>query len=125
MRRGGKLGIALVGAIFLVLIHNPRSRAEIAPGFESGNALKAVCEATTSYERAECFGYIEAIWDAMAARNSINGFKICRPTSETGITVGQIRDVVLMFLNSHPEVRHNNAAGLVAGAFNAAFPCLN
>ncbi|UOY35614.1 hypothetical protein LCD50_13435 [Enterobacter kobei] len=38
-------------------------------------------------------------------------------------TVGQIEDVVGLYLDNHPELRTRNATVLVADALSVAFPC--
>jgi hypothetical protein len=39
------------------------------------------------------------------------------------LTSNQAADVVLKHLRDHPELRHLGAAGLVAQALEAGFPC--
>jgi hypothetical protein len=66
-----------------------------------------------------CLGYIMGIVDALDG-NQIGGQKACFSASMTG---GQIRDVVVKFLQSHPEIRHYQASGVVTEALAQAFPC--
>ena len=72
-------------------------------------------------------GYIEGVVDAAATptvanqtKGSIRGWTFCIPTA---VTRRQSADVVLKWLEVHPEVRHNLANGLVGGALQESFPC--
>jgi hypothetical protein len=86
-----------------------------------GNALYSCCAVPTKDETATsiCIGYVDAIADVMAA-NAINGFSACIPLT---VRNPQLLDVVNQYLRANPAERHRAAAGLVAAALSAAFPC--
>ena len=97
--------------------------AQPAPtsSFLTGNDLKEDCNQPVDAVRSSaCTGYTVGIADALAAGNSINGYRACFPS---GVTRGQVRDVVAHFLDQHPADRHLPAVGLTAIALSAAFPC--
>lgn len=48
------------------------------------------------------------------------GKYICTPD---GVTATQKKDIVVRYLQVHPEERHYNAASTVWAAFKVAFPC--
>jgi hypothetical protein len=66
---------------------------------------------------AECYGYIHGAADSVRMR--IGSF--CLP--ERGITNGIITQVVLAYLDKHPERLHLTAACLVEEGLTAAYPC--
>jgi hypothetical protein len=54
-------------------------------------------------------------------RDSVSGFKSC--WSDNRVTVGQLMDVVKLWLEKNPGKRHFSAPSLVAAALSEAFPC--
>ena len=65
-------------------------------------------------------GYVEGVADTLAADEYLTGWNACLVG---GLTDVQLRDVVVKFLEGHPEERHFAAAALVAQALAKAFPC--
>jgi hypothetical protein len=45
---------------------------------------------------------------------------ICLPS---GVTIEQLRDIVLMDIKSHPEMRHNRAAFYIETSLATSFVC--
>jgi hypothetical protein len=99
--------------------------------FKTGNDLYSECTAPADWQRRFlfCYGYIEGIADA----NDLEGLResgfmdpkakrnaLCLPA---GVQLGQLKDVVVQYLEGHPERRHRSAAALVELALSAAFPC--
>jgi hypothetical protein len=84
--------------------------------FETGNTLLVFCENPDSLA---CAYYIEGIADVMAAGNPVNGHRTCMPQ----IANSQAVDVAKAYLTKNPNIRHLHAAGLVAEAFQEAWPC--
>ena len=87
-------------------------------GFQSGNDLLRDCEA----QRPACVAYIEGALDMW-----VNGQTFGRSRKivclAPGVEAGQLRDIVIQWLNTHPEDRHLEASGLVIIAAAQAFPC--
>ena len=96
----------------------------VANRFESGNDLFDFCNQSPNFFYGMCAGYIVGVADAMmgsqAAGGSMAGWNACFPQN---VSNTQVRDIALKFLNAHPEIRHANAAPLVARALSEAFPC--
>jgi Rap1a immunity proteins len=65
-----------------------------------------------------------AVIDAMTAMELAGVMKklSCEPP---GVTAGQVKDVVVRYLEKHPESRHAVGASLVLAALYEAFPCSN
>ena len=40
-----------------------------------------------------------------------------------GVTYRQLRDVIIAYLQNHPEVRHEDSAPLVIAALTEIWPC--
>lgn len=86
-------------------------------GFLTGNELYDACKSSS----AICLGYIEGITDAIDV-SRVNGAEACIPEH---VTVGQVREVVKLYLQQNPQTWHAGASGLVATALSTAFPCKN
>lgn len=100
--------------IFSVLFSSPAWA-----DFETGNQLHSDCSSELFYEKGICIGYIMAIADVLGS-SPLYGYSTCIPS---GVTAGQMRDVVQRWLNENPKERHYNADSLVAWALSDAFPC--
>lgn len=111
--------------------------------FRSGDNLIRDCrQPDASVGASACFGYVMGIVDAMLANADdpviksllasvlnpsghtgfgyLHSFHACGPASAT---VGQLRAVVVKYLEAHPENWHLGASTLVAAALREAFPC--
>jgi hypothetical protein len=62
--------------------------------------------------------YVEGVSDSSDAMRAINNSSSCSPT---GAPIKQIADVVLKYLNQHPEQRHLSASMLVITAIGEAW----
>ena len=95
----------------------------------TGNELLDRCRHWDSGEPGEdvagagfCLGYTEAVSNVMFDHN-VHGFQACLPGEATGITVGQLRDIIVRYLEEHPADRHHLASSVAAKALSDAFPC--
>jgi hypothetical protein len=86
--------------------------------YESGNSLLSECDMASGL-LGQCLGYLEGIADIME-RQPINGYRACIPV---GVQLGQLRDIAVQFLTLHAGQRHFEASGLIAAAYESAFPC--
>ena len=81
-----------------------------------GNELLAAClRPAETFDRGYCLGYIVGAAGALELEASV-----CPPK---GITLGQLKDVVVRYLQAHPEIRHQSATFLTSIALIDAFPC--
>jgi hypothetical protein len=92
-----------------------------APQFETGNRLYANCLGGDSQQRF-CEGFIVAVADELRVAYASFAPKayLCIPGD---VAVQQLKDVVVLYLERHPEERHLSAASLVSTALVDAFPC--
>jgi hypothetical protein len=89
--------------------------------FYDGDKLYNYCHVSMGQpELLYCQAYIAAIADAMGAGNAIYGFRACMGLN---VTLGKAMDAAVQFLMTHPDIRHHEAAWLVAQALAQAFPC--
>lgn len=100
----------------LLLSSSPAS-ADVA-GYKSGNDLLGWCE----NESIACLTYIAGVSDTHSVISGVSpaakGF--CSPEK---VELGQLRRIVMKWLQGHPKNVHEQAAGLVLGALTDAFPC--
>jgi hypothetical protein len=93
------------------------SPAQAGDGFKSGNLLLDNCNGR--YSRQICIGYVTGAVDAAV----LFGWKAGCSDHPGPVEAGQFVDIVVNYLNKHPEKRHFDASGLVLDAVNEAFPC--
>ena len=90
-----------------------------ATSFYSGNDLKRKVNSTEPIDLGFSYGYISAVSDSLY-KNRISGFQMCLPKE---VELGQLIDVVKIFLDTHPNLLHHTASSLVAKALQDAYPC--
>jgi hypothetical protein len=78
-----------------------------------GNSLWQKCLPVDS--QGFCLGYVRGVAETLMPL-----VRICIPGN---VTIGQLRDVALKYLQEHPEQRHKHATSLLLSAFNGAWPC--
>jgi hypothetical protein len=85
-------------------------------GFFSGNDLLAKMNSTDYMDRAQAIGYVQGAFDA--------GQSIfhCAPDS-TGVTAGQVQDIVRQHLERNPSTRNYSADVLINTALRKVWPC--
>lgn len=96
--------------------------ANAVNSFLSGNQLYTSCSSQNNvYYQAECLNYIIGAYDAIeSVTDVINAHPFCSPIEATK---GQIRDIVILWLQKHPEQRHFTASSDILQALREAFPC--
>lgn len=106
-------------ALIAVAIHCAPAQA----GAYTGNELHAVCSSRAMIDVGVCLGFVAGVVDGALMMTRPLPRKeqlICRPD---GVTVGQMRDIVVKFLNDKPGNRHVDAEIMVGLALANAFPC--
>lgn len=95
-----------------------------ADAFTTGNQLYTMCETA---KMSACAGYIMGVVDLLILETEFKSKEQIIPVRkfciERGVTAGQLVDIVIGHLSSHPETRHYGAAGEVIVAVSEAFPC--
>jgi hypothetical protein len=95
--------------------------ADSWPGqFLSGNDLFKKCTSDGTVDGHFCLGYVMGVADELELLRSVDGKPPC---IAQGVTIGQVKDVVVAELKASPETRHFNAAFLTTGAVAKAWHC--
>ena len=84
----------------------------------TGNDVKEACHSESPFDQGYCLGFAVSV--AGVVTDQFGPWRACY---STGVTSGQLRDVMVKFLDDHPELLHVNAISLPARAFTEAFPC--
>lgn len=101
-----------------LLIANPAKAGEVVK--DNGNELLELCNSSNQYERGMCLGYIRGLSVGVETMLSFQNKKICYPA---GVTVGQMQDVVVSYIERNPAKRHEISILLFMRAINEAWPC--
>jgi hypothetical protein len=115
-----KLG--LIAAMSALLLPTPGAAEDSGP-FLSGDTLFERCTRGDETGDDFCIGYVAGSVDMLISlqRQGPPGAKqACMPQ---GVTLGQVRDVVIKYLSDEPQFRKLDAAALVITALEQAFPC--
>lgn len=86
--------------------------------FWSGNNLYERLTSSETLDRIQAMGYVMGVYDVYV------NVTFC-PGTQTGITVGQIRDMATAWLATNPTSRNKTAESLLNEAFKQAWPCRN
>jgi hypothetical protein len=112
------LGLGLLLAAMVV------SGSVLAQGL-SGNELWKKCRASDDQayggyaSTGFCIGYIRGVADVMLLHD-VWDRSLCFPKN---VNLRQVRDVVIKYLETYPQMRHSPASLLIADALGDAFPC--
>ncbi len=90
----------------------------------TGNEFLEMCRGN-NFEQGYCLGYIVGLGDGISGLQILEVDRsrwspICRPK---GVTAAQLRDVVVKYIDDHPEERHTVMMVLAVVAMRAAWPC--
>jgi len=88
--------------------------------FKTGYGLHNECNNESSKAQSYCLGFVTGVAEVLDS-NAVNGYSACVPNK---VNQGEVRDIVVKFLEDHPELRHYEAHVLIARALSEAFPCL-
>ena len=97
----------------------------------TGNDLLDECRRQDSYSRGRCLGLIIGVEYGFSPVNDVYGvidpsnilsstFGNCKPDR---VTHGQLRDIVVRYLERNPAKRHESFHLLVFAAWQEAYPC--
>jgi hypothetical protein len=94
-------------------------------GFFSGNQVYDTCTGGNPATDTACMSYIAGVMDELVTfdevmSKSIDPTMACVPT---GVTVEQIKDLVVKFMRDNPKVRNNRASSIVSEVILTNYPC--
>lgn len=118
--------LSVLGAVTYAQQQAPKRRVAEAAIIFSGNQLQNLCSYSKSEEpnvaSAACTMYILGVTDTLLM-NDDTETTMKKPCPGKYVTRQQISDVVVKWLNDHPEKRDLPAPFIVMTALNEAFPC--
>lgn len=90
---------------------------------DTGNDILSLCKTNNNIEWGLCLGFILGVRDGLRVATVVSKSPrlFCIPT---GVTNGQLRDIVVARLEATPAIRHLPAAAHIFTAFRDEFPCL-
>ena len=98
-------------------------------GYRSGNKLLEACSGSKDpndnlkvIKSRDCGSYIIGVSD-MHDADVVWGYRPKAWCEPEGVTIGQLKQVVLEHLKDNPQNIHLNASSLVVYALAEAFPC--
>lgn len=112
--------IAAVGLAVMLLLS---TQSQASSGYYNGGRLLKECKSDSALAINVCLGYIVGMADY---EDQLQDWSIldepifCTPD---GVTVGQLKKVVIKYLDERPERLHLTASSLTANALRTAFPC--
>lgn len=86
--------------------------------FFTGNELYQKLTSADHGDRMYAMGFVVGAYDM-----GVHVF-FC-PRTETGITVGQVQDIVRNYMAANPGQRHRTAEFMIREAFKEIWPCQN
>ena len=112
-----------IGAVFLLMfVREAYAQTPVIPTYSGNDLLRDCTDDKTVTQKSFCLGFIMGIWDAAVVEEGV--FHPSKPkfVIPEAANLGQLKDVVVKYLNEHPANRHLNAGVLVVIALKEAFP---
>jgi Rap1a immunity proteins len=113
-------GILFLGGL-LVFSRYAGAQNPVASTYSGNDLLRDCSDRNDGPSFSFCLGYINGLRDGVVFASVGLGAKPSFEISEK-VELGQLKDVVVKYLNEHPEERHSRAAVLVQSALVRAFP---
>lgn len=120
--------LTMIAAPFLCVCVCGKAKAQTT-GIDLQQKCKSLMgdKPTSSFDNGFCAGFItaaiadETMWQAFDRdQGQIHVLNFCFPDNGTN---GQALQVLIKYLDEHPEELHKPAIFILHEAFNAAFPC--
>ncbi|HEX3652932.1 MAG TPA: Rap1a/Tai family immunity protein [Rhizomicrobium sp.] len=90
-------------------------------GYITGNELMRRCAASAPKDdQVFCVGYVAGVADYLETLRSFMGVHPCLPPTAE---LGQAKDVLMAYIDKHPETRDQSGATLAVSAFPQAWKC--
>ena len=95
-------------------------QAGSSEAFLRANQLYSLCSSESKLDNAVCEGYIIGVNDSVFSGHLSNVFQVCYPA---GISIEQLRLVLVKYMETVPEKLHFVAEGIVAEGLATVFQC--
>jgi hypothetical protein len=86
--------------------------------FYDGNSLLSLCHSESRVDQSICLGYVGGIADAWRSFGIAGNQADCL---RSGVSLGQVQDVVIKSLEDNPGSRDKTASSLALKALSLAF----
>ena len=108
--------------LFLIIIStaNTSAHSSSSLGILKANELYSYCSSEQAVDHSFCEGYIIGVNDSMFSGHLSNVFQVCFPP---GISIEQLRLVLIKYMETIPEKLHYIADGIVAEGLATVFQC--
>jgi hypothetical protein len=117
-----QFNVMVLGLGFCISVHSPQ---EHKLQLDTGNDVLSACTDENYYYKTPCQSYIDGV--VSGYQLATQGFsltpvegKMCIPI---GVKRGQGYDVVVKFLEDHPETRQENSAVVIVNALMERWRC--
>jgi hypothetical protein len=122
---GRKFLCAALAIVITTAIVRPTSAQEPPTGGyqATGKLLLKICRGGNAGQEGYCLGYVTGISDGITTLQMLkppHWTPICKPD---WVTDRQLRDVVVKYLDDHPEDLHEPISLLTVLAMRSAWPC--
>ena len=115
-----KKWLKVLSCLALTLFIISGVQASSSEAFLRANQLYSLCSSEVKLDNAVCEGYIIGVNDAVFSGHLSNIFQVCYPA---GVTIEQIRLVLVKYMETVPEKLHFVAEGIVAEGLATVFQC--
>jgi len=95
-------------------------QASSSDAFLRANQLYSLCSSEVKLDNAVCEGYIIGVNDSMFSGYLSNVFQVCYPA---GVTIEQLRLILVKYMETVPDKLHFVAEGVVAEGLARVFQC--
>ena len=112
--------LKIFSCLALIIFLISSVQASSSGAFLSANQLYSLCSSESKLDNAECEGYIIGVNDSVFSGHLSNIFQVCYPA---GVTIEQIRLVLVKYMETVPEKLHFVAEGVVAEGLATVFQC--
>ena len=115
-----KKWLKVLSCLALTLFIISGVQASSSEAFLRANQLYSLCSSEVKLDNAVCEGYIIGVNDSVFSGHLSNIFQVCYPA---GVTIEQIRLVLVKYMETVPEKLHFVAESIVAGGLATVFQC--
>jgi hypothetical protein len=109
---------AIACAIATIIVFKPTTASSVEQHVTTGNYWLGICQSHDVGQASICLAYVNGFAGLHSLPEIQNLF--CPPT---GVTIGQMKEVVTKYLRDNPAKLHLNMNRLVLNALREAFPC--
>ncbi len=115
-----KKWLKVLSCLALTLFIISGVQAGSSEAFLRANQLYSLCSSESKLDNAVCEGYIIGVNDSVFSGHLSNVFQVCYPA---GISIEQLRLVLVKYMETVPEKLHFVAEGIVAEGLATVFQC--